>query len=568
MIKIDRHTVIQVLGGLMHQPSFLSEVDRYMFEVNDFPNTLDRFVFSAINNLYNSGDGARVIRAIDVINYLKSNEVANSLLEKENAEGFLQDCEATGEPENFNYYYTKLKKLNFIKDLQKTGRDTNNLYCENLIDSHYSEINERFEHMTLQDLVNQLRIEVGRMEQKYVLNGSIKKGNAAEGVRDLVSALRQKPDFGAPPQGERYSTICRGLRLGKFYLRCAASGVGKTRRMVGDACYLAYPCRFDTKSNKWVSTGPCHHVAYIMTEQSIDEIQPMILAYLTGYNEDMFKNGLFGEEEMPRIEKAIEIMEAYSGNFEMIEVPDPCGEVMKTLIRQYAIEHGVTHFFYDYIFSCPALLNEYRDIGVREDVALRLFTTTLKNLCKELNIFMMSATQLTLTNEEAAKGGFKDERCIRGSKAINDLSDCSSIMSRPTQEELTLLAGYIKNFSFAPTLVTDVFKNRGGRWNRVRIWSYYDAGTLRTEDLFITTPEMKPIENFKVIAQIVDLEFDKDIDFINSLNEGDNGVDTGMIDMCEVADAPEDLMTDMAEAFNDSDDKRKRVHEKSFADFL
>ena len=61
---------------------------------------------------------------------------------------------------------------------------------------------------------------------------------------------------------------------------------------------------------------------------------------------------------------------------------------------------------------------------------------------------------------------------------------------------------------------------------------------------------------------------DKDIDFINMLNEGDNGVDTGMIDMCEIADAPEDLMTDMAEAFNDSDDKRKRVHEKSFADFL
>ena len=79
---------------------------------------------------------------------------------------------------------------------------------------------------------------------------------------------------------------------------------------------------------------------------------------------------------------------------------------------------------------------------------------------------------------------------------------------------------------------------------------------------------MKPIENFKVIAQIVDLEFDKDIDFINMLNEGDNGVDTGMIDMCEIADAPEDLMTDIAEAFNDSDDKRKRVHEKSFADFL
>lgn len=292
----------------------------------------------------------------------------------------------------------------------------------------------------------------------------------------------------------------------------------------------------------------------------------MVLAYLTGYNEDIFKYGLFGEEEMPRIEKAMQIMEQYADNFEMIEVPDPCGEIMKTLIRQYAIEHGVTHFFYDYIFSCPALLNEYRDIGVREDVALRLFTTTLKNLAKELNVFIMSATQLTLTNEEAAKGGFKDERCIRGSKAINDLSDCSAIMSRPTQEELTLLAGYTKNFSYAPTLVTDVFKNRGGRWNRVRIWSYYDSGTLRTEDLFVTTPEMKPIENFKVFSQLVD--FNEDNNFINSLNEGDNGIDSGIIDMSDISETPEDIMTNMAEAFDDREDVKRRVHEMSFADFL
>jgi hypothetical protein len=79
---------------------------------------------------------------------------------------------------------------------------------------------------------------------------------------------------------------------------------------------------------------------------------------------------------------------------------------------------------------------------------------------------------------------------------------------------------------------------------------------------------MKPIENFKVITQVVDLEFDKDIDFINSLNEGDNGVDTGMIDMSEMADDPEELMTNMSEAFDDMDDRRARVHGKKFSDFL
>lgn len=566
MIKIDRHTVIQVLGGLMQNPGLLSEADRYTIEINDFPNTLDRFIFSAINNLYNSGDGVRVIHTADVANYLQRNEIAKNLMEKENGEVFLQDCEVKAELPNFNYYYTKLKKLNFIKDLQKSGRDTNDLYCENLVDAHYTEINERFEKMSLQDLVNILRLEVSKLEQKYVLNGTVKRLRVADGIDDRLNELLEKPDVGVQLQGERFDTICRGGRKGKLYLRSAASGVGKTRRMVGDACYIAYPCRFDVKSNKWVSTGPCEKVCYIMTEQSIDEIQPMILAYLTGYNEEIFKRGLFGEAELPRIRKAVAIMKQYAENFETVEIPDPCSEILKTILRSYAIEKGIENFFYDYIFSSPAMLAEYRDIGVREDVALRLFTTTLKNLAKELDVFIMSATQLTLTNEEATKGGFRDERCIRGSKAINDLSDCSSIMSRPTEEELTMLAGFIKNFSYTPTLVTDIFKNRGGSWNMIRVWSYYDPGTLRIEDLFVTNPRMKPIENFTVYSRLH--EFDENISFINALNEGDNGSDTNVIENPEIAEAPEDLMSDMAEAFNDTEDRRRRARNTDLKDLL
>lgn len=566
MIKIDRHTVIQVLGGLMQSPSFLSQIERYQFDVNDFPTTLDRFIFSAINNLYNSGDGARIIRAIDIINYLKVNEAATNLLEKENGEGFLQDCESTGEPANFNYYYNRLRKLNFIKDLQKTGRDTNDLFCEDILNPNIVEINNNFEQMTIQDLINRLRVEVGRFEQKYVINGEIKKANAAEGIEDLIVEMKETPDVGVALQGERFNTICRGGRKGKFYLRCAASGVGKTRRMVGDACFIAYPCRYDNKSDRWVSTGPCEKVCYIMTEQSIKEIQPMILAYLTGYNEEIFKRGLYGEAEMPRIQKAIQIMKQYANNFEMLEVPDPCSEIMKTEIRSYAIEKGIENFFFDYIFSCPAMLAEYRDIGVREDVALRLFTTTLKNLAKELDVFIMSATQLTLSNEDAQKGGFKDERYIRGSKAINDLSDFSSIMSRPSQDELQALAGFIKNFEYAPTLVTDVFKNRGGCWNMVRVWSYYDAATLRTEDLFVTNPQMKPIDNFQIFSHLV--EFNDDISFIRSLNEGDNGTDTNVIETAEIDDNSEALIMDISDAFNNEADRNKRLENKTFDELL
>ena len=72
--------------------------------------------------------------------------------------------------------------------------------------------------------------------------------------------------------------------------------------MIGDACNIAYPIRFDRKKGKWVSTGSAEKVLYIMTEQDPAEIQTMILAYLTGYNEEIFLYGTYGEEELPRIQ--------------------------------------------------------------------------------------------------------------------------------------------------------------------------------------------------------------------------------------------------------------------------
>jgi replicative DNA helicase len=393
MIKIDRHTVIQILGGLMNRPDFLNDVDKYRFELSDFPTSLDKFIFSAINNLYNNGDGASNIRSIDIINYLKGNALAAELMEKENGEVYLQDCETAGEPANFNYYYNKFKKLNFLKDLQKnSGRDISDIYCEDILNPNYAEINERFEQMTVEDILNKLKMELNSYESKFVLKSVVEESKAVDGIEQLIIDLQQKPEIGCKLQGDIINSITRGGRKGKLYIRSAGSGVGKTRSMVGDACNIAYPIRFDRKKNKWVSTGSCEKVLYVMTEQDPDEIKTMILAYLTGYNEEIFLYGTYGEKEMPRIQQAIDIMKKYEGNMLFAHMPDPCASAVKNLFRRYNIQHGVENIFYDYIFSSPAMLNEYRDLKLREDVCLRLFTTTLKNLAVELNAFIMTST--------------------------------------------------------------------------------------------------------------------------------------------------------------------------------
>ena len=80
-------------------------------------------------------------------------------------------------------------------------------------------------------------------------------------------------------------------------------------------------------------------------------------------------------------------------------------------------------------------------------VALRMFTTTLKNLAVELNAFILTSTQLS--NDDDPKGGFKDFRTVQGSKAIVNLADFACIMSRPSIDESNQVAEVKEFVGFA-----------------------------------------------------------------------------------------------------------------------
>ena len=548
----------------MAKPDLLADVDKYQLEPTDFSQQLDKMVFSAIYNLF--AGGAEKIHTVDVDTYLQHNEIAKDLLEKNNGLAFIQDCEELADPLNFQVYYNKLKKINLLRDLQKNGKDISQFYCENILDENYTRINERFENLTASDIIKQLQGELAILENKYAVNSVVEESNASTGIRELVKNLRETPEIGVRLQGEIFNTVCRGGRKGKLYLRSAGSGVGKTRSMVGDACNIAYPVRYDTKYQKWVYTGEPEKVLYVMTEQDPAEIQTMILAYLTGYNEDLFLYGNYKDEHMDRIMKAIDIMERYSDNFLFARIPDPCASIIKNLFRRYNLQFGVENFFYDYIFSSPAMLNEYRDLKLREDVCLRLLTTAIKNLAVELNVFIMSATQLS--NDDDPKGGFKDFRNIRGSKAIIDLADMAAIRRRPSPEELQVVADFEKRYNYTPNTITDIFKNRRGRWTMISIWSVVDLGTLRTIDLFVTTANYKPIEDFQIV-NFVSLDMNKRKEIEDFYNDGvvTDEVAEELLEKFAV-ESKQSLTESISEAFGNAQENKERLSKLDFTDLL
>lgn len=477
----------------MKKPELFSDVDKYQLDITDFSTYFDKLVFSAIYNLYT--DGATEIHVVDIDNYLQNNEVAKKTLDEENGIQFLQDCEVYSDAKNFNYYYTRLKKINLLKDLEKNGTDIGEFYSDNPINPNHTEINERFDRLCAADIINKLKNKIDNLEKKYSLNSVVEESYAYDGVRDLIKSLKEAPEVGIKLQGDIFNTVVRGGRKGKLYLRSASSGVGKTRNAVGDACNIAYPIRYEERYGRWVATGGGEKVLYVMTEQDTSEIQTMILAYLTGINEEKFLYGTYDEDD-ERIGIALQIMEQYKDNFLFARIPDPCASVIKNLFRRYNLQYGVENFFYDYIFSSPAMLEEYRDLKLPEYVCLRLFTTALKNLAIELNSFIMTSTQISNDDE---KGGFKDYHNIQGARAIVNLVDFASIISRPTEQELDTIRGFERNFNIMPNCVTDVFKNRSGRWTMIRIWSLVDLGILRKQDLFVTTANTKPIDDFQIM---------------------------------------------------------------------
>ena len=561
IVQVDRHTIVQILGGLMNKPDLLNETDKYLLEPSDFSKQLDRFIFSAIYNLY--VNGAEKIHAVDVDNYLKDNALAKQLMEKENGKVFLQDCEIESEVENFYYYYNKLKKINLVRELQLSKDKIDQIYCEDVLNDHYIEINNKFEQMQTVDIINMLKSNIATMENKYVLNNIAEESRPADTIRQKLKEWKQKPEIGCMLQGDIFNTITRGGRKGKLYIRSAGSGVGKTRSMVGDACHIAYPIRYDPKVGKWVSTGSCEKVLYVMTEQDTEEIDTMILAYLTGYNEDVFTYGTFDENDH-RIQTALDIMERFSDNMNYAKISDPCSSVVKNLFRRRNLQDGIENFFYDYIFSSPAMLDEYRDLKIREDVALRMFTTTLKNLAVELNAFILTSTQLS--NDDDPKGGFKDFRNVQGSKAIVNLADFACIMSRPSIEELNQISEFKKSFGYTPNLVTDVYKNRRGRWNMVRIWSMHDLGTCRKYDLFITTANMKSVDEFIIVDfKSYESEELKDLEKLYNTGEVSENLYQEIID---ITDSSDTILDNLTNAFGDREDRLSRVKDKDISDLL
>jgi len=489
---IDKRDTQQILGCLMKKPQLLSEIDKYSFILTDFPSRFERSIFMAINGLYRNG--ATKIQPIDIENFIEPDQVSAKLFKDKNGIEYLQDIIELSEVENFDFYYNRFKMFNLLKDLKKQGFDTSEFYCEDLTNPKAEEINQGFNMLSPKMITDAVRKKLLGVEAKYETTDEIEVESAAQGINTLVDELGAAYEIGMPIQGEIFNQVIDGAKKGTLTIRSAASGVGKTRNAVADACYLAYPIRYNSTTCEWEQVGNCERVLFIVTEQRFKEVRTMILAYLTDINATRFKYADFSDRERGVITQAIALMEKYD-NLILVKMPNPTIESVKTIVRENCIIYDIGYVFYDYIFIGPSLLNEFKGFALRNDEVLLMFATALKDLAVELDVAMFTSTQLNAKGDD--NKDIRNEGALAGGRSTINKADNGAIMARPTKEELEILAPlYENNPENKPNLVTDIFKVRSGEWTQVRIWSDMNLGTLKKRDLFITDSRMDPVADF------------------------------------------------------------------------
>ena len=110
---------------------------------------------------------------------------------------------------------------------------------------------------------------------------------------------------------------------------------------VADICNFGCNEIYDLFMGSWVKNGTSEPSLFITTEQEVDEIQTMMLAFLSAVPEDNILNGQYAEGEEDRVRKAADILSKSPIWIE--ELPDFCLDDVENTIRKHVIDHGVKY---------------------------------------------------------------------------------------------------------------------------------------------------------------------------------------------------------------------------------
>ena len=497
----DTVACMQVIGDIFINPSLLDLEEKYKFHEEDFVQEFHKVIFGSLYNLHQLG--AKQISIEDIEKYLEQRPKKYAIYKTNKGSEYLTNLKEMCQLAAFDYYYNRMKKMTLLRMYNKNvGMDLSWLYDpDNILDIKRKEAQETwFDNTPIEEIANTINDKIDEIKAKYIDNSEDGVIQAGDGAITLLERLKTTPEIGYPLYGKYVNAIHRGARLKKFYLRSAATGVGKTRSMIADACNVACNKIYNLETKQWEDNGTREPTQFITTEQEEDEIQTMMIAFLSGVNEDHILENTYVGDEWERVQEAALILE--KSPLYIKKLPDFSLQDIENTIKFGIRQYDVRYIFMDYIHSSMKILSEISSKagvkGLREDNILFMISVRIKDLCNQYGVFVMSATQL---NADYVSAQQYDQNLLRGAKAIADKIDAGMIMLQVSQDDREALKNIVNSMSVEmPDIKISVYKNRRGRYKDILLWCKSDRGICRIDPIFITNYnyELMEIEDLKI----------------------------------------------------------------------
>ena len=492
----DTTAAIQVIGGVLHNPRLLDEDGMYSFSEQDFlPNELHKVIFGSVYNLYNMGTTQLSTKVIE--DYLQSKPQSLATYHAYKGAEWLHRVFKEAEIENFDYYYSRLRKMTLLRAYDDIGLNLSWIYDpDNIFDQELKEKQDKYlDSISIEDIAEAIETRITRVREMTLDNDSDESCQIGDDMEALLDELETTPAIGYPLYDNMFDKIAMGARRGKFYLRSASTGVGKSRTAMADACHLS--CSEIYENGEWISTGRENiPTVFISVELDKSELQTMAWSFVAGVPENhiLENNYDFGEKE--RVIKAIQILKEAPLYIEYF--PDYSMKDIENCIKRNLRTHKVQAIFLDYITTSMKIIEEITrasgGMRIREDQVLFLLSSKLKDIASTYNVFVFSSTQL---NGNFRQEKIPDQTLLSGAKSIANRIDFGSIMLDCTPEDIeditTAVLKERPNLG-VPNVKCSIYKNRRGKINRVLLWMRADKGTCRYKTLFVTDYNLKWID--------------------------------------------------------------------------
>ena len=329
----DSTSAIQVIGCILNNPHLLDEDGIYDFRAEDFNNEFHKVIFGSVYNLYNMG--AEKLNTKVIEDYLSEKEHSFATYKANHGAEWLHQVYEQADILNFNYYYSRLKKMTLLRAYDNIGLDVSWIYDpDNIIDlEKKQEQSKLLDNTPIEEIADMIDNRVLHIRE-YLVDGDMDEScQIGDDAEKLLEELKQNPAIGYPLYDKVSSDIAMGARTGKFYLRSAATGVGKAIpndtliptpngwRKVGDIKVGDYLFAQDSSPTKVLAVFPQPEKKEIWKVTFSDgRVAKCCGEHLWEY----FENGKKRVEDTQTIYKRIKRKKAFKSNFS-IRVNSPYG---------------------------------------------------------------------------------------------------------------------------------------------------------------------------------------------------------------------------------------------------